>query len=584
MVIRIVFAGLRVVFGWWPRRSLTGRLIPALAVAAGMLFVAAGDVRSQGEVRESVRARCDQLIETGSLRVRGADIAAVIAIPLFYQANGYEAVWTDPADIRDIMTAAEEMYADGLHPEDYHRTALESIDNEVSGTSGPDADLVADRELLLMDSLMRMIYHAEFGKVDPEQLDPNWNIHKEFRTDELVAAIRDLPGTGRVLEYVNAAKPQHQLYTCLKNTLARYRDIEKSGGWESVPAGTVLKKGMSHDNVVALRMRLAVTGDLPEDASVTSAEFDEDLEAAVKYFQDRHGLADDGVVGKATFEALNVSVGERIDQLRVNLERGRWVLQDFTDTFLMVNIAGFRVYYVAENKITWSTRAQVGKTYRQTPIFRAETEYLVFNPTWTVPPTILAKDVLPAIQKDIGYLTRKNMVVIGRNGKQVDPATIEWSKYTGANFPYVIRQEPGPENALGRVKFIFPNKHFVFLHDTPSKSLFEQAERTFSSGCIRVENPFELAEILLADKGYGQTRIGETLKSGDLENVYLAKPLPTLLLYWTAFTTLAGKCNFRNDIYDRDRTIAKALDGPITARKGHQAERDRAIKELRNNR
>jgi murein L,D-transpeptidase YcbB/YkuD len=231
----------------------------------------------------------------------------------------------------------------------------------------------------------------------------------------------------------------------------------------------------------------------------------------------------------------------------------------------------------------WSARAQVGKPYRQTPVFKAETKYLVFNPTWTVPPTILAKDVLPAIQKDIGYLAKKNMVVLDRSGKKVDPNSVEWSKYKGSNLPYTIRQEPGPTNALGRVKFIFPNKHFVFLHDTPSKSLFDRAERTFSSGCIRVQNPFELAEILLADKGYDQAKIAQVLDEGKIENVYLTKPIPTLLLYWTAFTTLDGKCNFRKDVYTRDPEIVAALDGPITIRKGHEAERDELMNELKNN-
>ena len=288
-------------------------------------------------------------------------------------------------------------------------------------------------------------------------------------------------------------------------------------------------------------------------------------------------------MGKASLEALNVPVESRIDQLRVNLERGRWVLQDFTDTFLLVNIAGFRVYYSVENMVKWSARAQVGMTYRQTPVFKAEMEYLVFNPTWTVPPTILKNDVLPAIQKDIGYLAEKNMVVLDNSGKVVDPGSIDWAGYAGGNFRYTIRQEPGPTNALGRVKFIFPNKHFVFLHDTPSKSLFERSERAFSSGCIRVEHPFELAELLLADKGYDQAKIAQVLDTGKIENVYLTKPLPVLLLYWTTFTTLEGQCNFRKDVYGRDPGIIAALDGPIVVRKEHEDERNRNIRELKTN-
>lgn len=198
-------------------------------------------------------------------------------------------------------------------------------------------------------------------------------------------------------------------------------------------------------------------------------------------------------------------------------------------------------------------------------------------------PTILKNDVLPAIRKDIGYLAEKNMVVLDNSGKVVYPGSIDWARYAGGNFPYTIRQKPGPTNALGRVKFIFPNKHFVFLHDTPSKSLFERSERAFSSGCIRVEHPFELVELLLADKGYDQAKIAQVLDTGKLKNVYLTKPLPTLLLYWTTFTTLDGQCNFRKDVYGRNPRIIAALNGPIAIRKKHEDEKNRNIRELKTN-
>jgi murein L,D-transpeptidase YcbB/YkuD len=582
--MRVIFAGLRLVFGTWPGRPSLGRTLPAAVVAVFALMAWTGEAPGQADaVGVAIRARCEQMVRTGSLRVAASEIAAVVAIPRFYQARGYAPAWDYPGDIQDLVAAASGMHADGLNPEDYHFTALTRVSGEMDETSPPDPELEADREVLFTDALLRILYHAEYGKVDPELLDPNWNIHKEFRTDEVVASVSEVLGSGGLHEYIEAAKPQHHLYSCLKNTLARYREIQAAGGWEQVDDSKVLKLGVVNDAVAALRRRLAVTGDLPPEAPTASTEFDGELEEAVKYFQNRHGLAADGVVGKASFEALNMPVEDRVDRLRVNLERGRWVLQDFNDTFVLVNIAGFQVYYAVENKMTWRGKAQVGKTYRQTPVFKAEMEYLVFNPTWTVPPTILAKDVLPAIQEDAGYLASKNMLVLDRSGKTVDPGGIAWSKYQGSNFPYVIRQEPGPDNALGQVKFIFPNKHFVFLHDTPSKSLFERAERTFSSGCIRVENPLELAEILLADKGYDQARIVQVLESGKLENVYLTRPVPTLLLYWTAFTTLEGECNFRKDVYERDPRIIEALDGPIMARKGHQAERDRMIKELRDN-
>lgn len=584
-VLRILFAGIRFAVSGAGRLS-TGRMLPVIAtvtvisLGAGWGYARGGDT----DVREAIRSRCEQLSEGGSLEIDGATVAADVAIPLYYRAHDYEPAWTDPGHIDDLLKAAEGMYNDGLNPEDYHYSRLRSMNDMVAEAAAPEPDLIADREILLMDSLLRIAYHVEFGKVDPERFDPSWNIHREFRRDKIVPAISEVLASGRLLEYIEEAKPQHQLYSCLKATLEKYRGIEAAGGWKIVPGSGVLKKGMSHENVIALRKRLAVTGDLPEGSRTDLAEFDEELEKGVIYFQKRHGLAADGVVGRASIEALNMPVEERIDQLRVNLERARWVLQDFADTFVLVNIAGFRVYYIVDNKVDWSARAQVGKTYRQTPVFKAEMEYLVFNPTWTVPPTILAKDVLPAIQKDVGYLGKKNMVVLDKNGRAVDPGSIEWSKYRGESLPYTIRQAPGPDNALGLIKFIFPNKHFVFLHDTPSRSLFDRAERAFSSGCIRVENPVELAGILLADKGYDQARISRVLDDGEPENVYLSRPVPTLLLYWTAFTGLEGDCNFRKDVYERDAAVLAALDGPVMLRKAHEAERDRIINELKNNR
>jgi murein L,D-transpeptidase YcbB/YkuD len=271
---------------------------------------------------------------------------------------------------------------------------------------------------------------------------------------------------------------------------------------------------------------------------------------------------------------MNVPVEKRIEQILVNLERGRWVYRDIDEEFLLVNIAGFRANYVDDNELQWDARAQVGKDYRQTPVFKAELKYLVFNPTWTVPPTILKKDVLPAIKRDVGYLAKKNMKVIDRSGKVVDPASLDWSKYSGSNFPYSIRQDPGPVNALGLVKFIFPNKHFVFLHDTPSKALFNRETRTFSSGCIRVEYPFVLAEALLKDSlKWNREKIEELIDSGKTKTVYLKKPIPVLILYATAFPSLEDDfIQFRKDVYSRDQVILEELREPFKRKERHLRE------------
>jgi murein L,D-transpeptidase YcbB/YkuD len=273
----------------------------------------------------------------------------------------------------------------------------------------------------------------------------------------------------------------------------------------------------------------------------------------------RRGLKPDGAVGNNTIAALNIPDEVIIDQIRVNLERIRWVLHEDLDTFIFVNIPGFRVYYVRDEKVQWSSRAQVGKPYRKTPVFRGEMTYLEFNPTWTIPPTILAKDILPAVKRDPAYLRQRNIRVLTRQGKVVDEKSIKWSNYSGRNFPYILRQEPGPNNALGLVKFIFPNKHAVYLHDTPSKSLFERDARAFSSGCIRIENPFELAKLLLGED-WNDDRIQQVLKSKKTTKVNLSRPIPVILFYLTAFPATNGKLHGRPDIYKRDQAILEDLN------------------------
>jgi murein L,D-transpeptidase YcbB/YkuD len=233
--------------------------------------------------------------------------------------------------------------------------------------------------------------------------------------------------------------------------------------------------------------------------------------------------------------------------------------------FVAVNIAGFRVYYIDDDHITWSARAVVGQPYRATPVFRAAMKYLVLNPDWTVPPTILLHDVLPAMHKDPGYLAREHMEVVDYQGRHVDPATLDWSRYPGAPFPYLIRQLPGPTNALGRIKFMFPNSHFVFLHDTPKRALFDRADRTFSSGCIRVEHPLELAAILLRDNpGWDRAALEAAIATGTTRTVFLQHPVPVLLLYLTVVAFDGGRdFAFYRDVYGRDPRLERALDAPF---------------------
>jgi murein L,D-transpeptidase YcbB/YkuD len=265
---------------------------------------------------------------------------------------------------------------------------------------------------------------------------------------------------------------------------------------------------------------------------------------------------------------LNVPLDERIQQLLVNLDRGRVLLHDLPNEFVIVNIAAYWVYLVRGEEIAWNARAQVGKNYRRTPMFRSEINYLVFNPTWTVPPGIIRNDILPEARRDPASITRRGLKVLDASGHEVDPASIDWSKFKSGNIPYTLRQDPGPGNALGRVKIMFPNPYSVYLHDTASQSKFEDTDRAFSSGCVRIERPLELAELLLANPAtWNSATIRNVIDAGHVQNVTLPAKVPVLLAYWTAWVDPQGRVNFRRDVYGQDAQWAAGLAQPYRPRK-----------------
>ena len=507
-------------------------------------------------------------IEAGeTVTVADSEIASRILLPAIYRAHEYAPLWHNPRSVEQLLAAIRASELNGLDPSDYNMHTLESLLQQRQDAIA-DKELVCELDLLLTDSLVRLGYHLSFGKVDPDALDPDWNMTRYIEDMDALVRQTDAIDTGNVDVLLQSLHPQVPAYARLQAALAEYRELQARGGWEPVAPGETLKQGMSGERVAALRRRLLVTADLSAD-STDPGGFDASLEAGVRNFQVRHGLEDDGIVGKSTLAALNVPVEQRIDQIRANLERARWVLHDLPETYILVDIAGFRVTYIRDGEIAWQTRAQVGQPYRKTPVFRANMTYLEVNPTWTVPPTILREDVLPAIKRDPAYLAEKNMQVIDYDGNPVDTASIEWQRYTGRNFPYLIRQGPGPENALGRIKFMFPNKHIVYLHDTPSKSLFGKTTRAFSSGCIRIEHPYDLAGLLLeGDPDWDRERVIAEVDSLKTRTISLNQPVSVILFYWTVGFTSDGQVIFKQDIYGRDPAIIRGLNAGFRFREG----------------
>jgi len=494
-----------------------------------------------------------QLVENLTVRehliVEQRPIGTATFMRRFYSARRFQPAWRAQKNVDDLIQAVSRSLEDGLSPEDFHLSAI----TRLRAPDGLSAYQLANRDLLMTNALVRLGYQLFYGKVDPRTLDANWNLEKpldgENEPEDLVA---DALGNQAVPELFASLRSPDPYYEELRSALAKER-LAARKPQARVADGPTLRKGDNGERVATLRARL----DLPD-----GAEFDETVEAAVKEFQAESQLAADGLVGRQTLAVLNAGPEERIEKLRINLERARWFRDLALDeAHIMVNIAGFRVYVFEGEDITWETRAIVGKTYRKTPLFRGEMTYLVLNPTWTPTVRMVRQDIMPKVNEDPGYLASRNMVVYDAAGALVDPYAADWSN----PFQYRIVQQPGPDNALGAVKFMFPNKHAVYLHDTPSRELFDETQRTFSSGCIRVENPITLAERLLADQPSWQPEaIKATLASGDTKTIHLTKSMPVYLLYWTANPLREGEdIEYLPDIYERDGPILEALDSPF---------------------
>ena len=545
-------------FGHLP--CISRRFAAACAVALAAAFALAAQhagAAADAPSSDDVQHRLDQLTTTG------ADAPVQFAAPevllRFYQHRDFALAWDD-ARAQTFLEILRNADSQGLSPADYLVGELPTLP-ALSSLNG-NARIDADAELT--EAFLRYAYHNRFGKVDPRALDPSWNYARSVSANPYAALERVIAASDLAAQ-LDAEVGHGAMYDALRQILARYRSYAAAGGWKTVPAGATLKPGVTDARVGAVRTRLAAEG-FAAPATHDANTFDEGLAAAVREFQTHHGLGADGAIGAKTLAEMNVPASALVDQLRINLERLRWVLVERTPRFIAVNIAGFRVYYLDDDRVQWTARAIIGKPYRATPIFRADMTYLVINPDWTVPPTILRNDSLPALRRDRSYLDKQRMDVVDRNGRIVDPSTIDWPHVTPKNFPYMLRQRPGPTNSLGRIKFMFPNEHFVFLHDTPSRDLFNRDERAFSSGCIRVEHPFELANLLLKDDPKWTTEtLQQAVDSERTQTVSLQRPLPVLILYLTAVAFDGGRdYTFLRDLYDRDAAVLRALNAGFT--------------------
>lgn len=537
---------------------LTRRL--SLSVARLLAFVFAITSCAPLVHAETLKDRVERLTTSEGRIASGAPVASADALRKLYALRNYAPIWSDAGAAAALKEAVATSWFDGLRPEDFHASKL-----------GPPADSPstadsADRELLMSDALLRLLYQIYFGKVDPNGVDPNWNYDRPLIGGNPIEEIHKSLATDGVAKLIDKARLKHPFYLALKATLQAYTEYASRGGWKPIPAGAVLKPGIADPRVPAVRDRLLVTGEYGSASPAAGDIYDPPLVEAVKKFQRQHGIDDDGVLGAQTINAMNVSVDKRIDQIRVNLERGRWVLRSIADEpdLVIVNIAGFYLAVRLNGEIAWTTRVIVGQTYRKTPVFSEAMRHIVLNPDWTVPRSIAVNEILPKAKADPSYLDTQNFDLLDASGRRVAATAVNWPAMSGTSFPYRIVQRPGPTNALGLVKFIFPNKHNVYLHDTPSRGLFEKSGRTFSHGCIRVKDPLKLAEILLGNRaGWSRSQIDAAVAQGGLRQVNLTRPLPVMILYWTVDPNFDGTARFYHDVYGRDARLLAALDAPF---------------------
>ncbi len=491
----------------------------------------------------------------------------------FYQMRKYEPAWTRdgyPLPVAEALARAiKAADAEGLQPKDYHLERIESslsdIRQVLARNERPETGKIIELEFLLSDAYLVYAAHLLNGRVNPETLHADeWTIYpSRFNLARHLSTALD---GGNIEESLKGLLPAQQGYGRLKTALIVYRGFAERGGWPVIPGDGRLEKGMKSDRVPVLRSRLKVTGEMPATVDAVSDIFDEAVEEAVKRFQLRHGLFDDGIVGTRTLRALNVPVEKRIRQIELNLERWRWLPQNMGNPYIMVNIAGYGLEVVENESPVLTMKIIVGTAFQKTPVFSGKMTYIEMNPYWNVPHSIATEETLEKIQKNPEFFAKENMKVFtaGKNGEAVNPATIDWSALSENNFPYRLRQEPGPRNPLGRIKFMFPNKHSVYLHDTSDPQLFRKERREFSHGCIRIEKPMDMAEFVMrGSKEWPIEKIKAVLKTKETTVAYLPKLIPVHILYFTAWGNGDGTTHFLEDIYRRDERLEKALQPKI---------------------
>lgn len=461
-----------------------------------------------------------------------------------YRALDFEPVWNEKR-INDLKVLIEKSKFEGLDPSHY------KVD--FSGTKD-------ENELRITNILIKIAYHAYYGFINPAKVFERWDFPK--KRDIVLETLIELIKDDRLLSLFDRLSPKYENYRLLKEYLIKYYNLLDREKFNKIDLKGKIKPGQMHPAVAEIRKRLYLLGFI--DNSSESPFFDEKLKEAIVKFQKLHNLEPDAIIGKNTIKTLNLSIKDRINQIRINLEKFRWLPESFGEKYILVNIPSFEAYFYDKGQLLLYSRIIAGKNFqedfRPTPLLYSKINRIIINPDWYVPHKIALKDILPKILKNPQYITSENIKVY-KEGEEIDPSTIDWKNIDEKNFNFKLIQKAGKNNALGKIKFHMPNNFDVYLHDTPDKKLFTRNKRAFSSGCIRVEQALPLALMLIENNNsmnWDGNKFKEALKSEKTFYINLNNPVPIYILYFTNLVK-DGELYFFDDIYGYDSLIAKHL-------------------------
>ncbi|MFO8085246.1 MAG: L,D-transpeptidase family protein [Desulfobacterales bacterium] len=544
-------------------------LILLFFLFAGSVLIRGKEVHGAVQISDFIKIYINQAKTSESMWIGCEEIHSGQNLFEFYENRSFKPVWVTSNGVStcglELMNILSDAGLHGLSKKDYHFACIEewvaTLEKRSDKNIAHDVLDLAGFDIVMTDAFLVFGSHLANGKVDPEKIYPQW-ISSKIKTD-VFSGLNKISEHVSVHDVLRELAPPYSEYWELLSRAKWYQQVENSGGWPLVAEGKLLRYSDLDSRVPDLRRRLEIGGYIAHGMDFQDTLYDRKLEKAVRKFQENHGLEADGIIGKNTITQLNISAGKRREQILINLERWRWLPRHLGQRYIRVNTASFSLQAVDKDEIQLDMRVIVGKDYQITPVFSKQLRYIEFNPYWNVPRDIVRTEILPQVTKNPEYLDLNNYEIVNGlkdNSPLVDHSEIDWQMIGTGNFPGRVRQTPGPWNALGQIKFMFPNKFDVYLHDTPEKKLFQKTYRALSHGCIRLEKPIDLAVFVLQDDlGWNRKQIEKILRNKQRKAVGISSTCMIHLLYFTCWIDQQGTIQFRDDIYKRDELLWEAL-------------------------